>query len=433
MKIAVILVNMFEGRHVDAMQPILFAILDALSPGYDLAFYDERIAPLPDGIDADLFALSVDTFSAARAYRLADTLRGRNKTVVLGGIHPTAMPDEAQAHADAVIVGEAEDTWPRLLADFAAGKLRARYTSRQPALISFDTDHPALREGYLPMGLMETSRGCPHHCDFCSVKVLYPGRVRRKPLALVEQEIARSPHRLLFFVDDNLFSDRNYFIRLAELLKKYKKRWAAQVSVDVTEDEILLRQAKDSGCVLLLMGFESLHQDALEEMHKRQNVKSDLTRVAKRVHANGMLLYATFVFGYDEDTADRVKEVEAFARNLGITVVNFNPLQPMPGTGLYRRLLRQDRIRHRSWWLDPAYRYGEMVFEPKKASARVLSGEVAAVRERFYAPWNTFLRWLRNPAARTPVNTFIHFLLSHISRKEIRRKKGRRFHAPHPD
>lgn len=433
MKIAVILVNMFEGRHVDAMQPIVFAILAALTPGHQLDFYDERIAPLPDCIEADLYALSVDTFSAARAYRLADTLRADGQTVVLAGIHPTSVPEEAQEHADAVIVGEAEDTWPALLSDFENGSLQSRYVSRQPELVSFDPGHPALQKGYLPMGLMETSRGCPYACDFCSVKVLYPGRVRRKPLSVVEREIAGAPHRLLFFVDDNLFSDTAYFLALAALLKKHKKRWAAQVSVDITHNETILQTARASGCVLLLMGFESLHADSLAHMGKRQNVQTDLAGAAAAVHRNGMLLYATFVFGYDEDTAARVEEVELFARGLGITIVNFNPLQPMPGTALYRRLLREGRLENERWWLDPAYRYGQMAFEPKRVRGEVLSAAIDAARERFYSRRRTFTRWLKNPAAKGPVNAGLHFLLSAVSRKEIRRKKGRSLHASHAD
>ncbi|MDI9503238.1 MAG: B12-binding domain-containing radical SAM protein [Peptoniphilaceae bacterium] len=433
MKIAVILVNMFEGRHEDAMQPILFAILDALSPGHTLHFYDERIRPLPEGIDADLFALSVDTFSAARAYRLADILRAQGKTVVLGGIHPTSVPDEAQAHADAVIVGEAEDTWPELLADAEQGCLQKRYVSEQPPLVSFDPGHPALQKGYLPLGIMETSRGCPHTCDFCSVKVLYPGRVRRKPLAMIETEIARSPHRLLFFVDDNLYSDRAYFLALLQILKNHKKRWAAQVSVNITGDASVLDAAKDAGCVLLLMGFESLHKDALQPMGKMQNLQTDLAQAAAAVHQKGMLLYATFVFGYDTDTAQRVREVEQFANHLGIAVVNFNPLQPMPGTPLYKRLQKKERLQETAWWLDSRYRYGQMAFEPKEVSGRVLSEEIADARRRFYGRRNTLRRWLRNPAAKSPVNTGLHFLLSHVSRKEIRRKEGRLLHANHTD
>lgn len=433
MEIAVILVNMFEGRHHDAMQPILFAILDALSPGHRLLFYDERIAPLPETIDADLVALSVDTFSAARGYALSDRFRQAGKTVVMGGIHPTSAPEEAQEHADAIIVGEAEDTWPQLLADYESGQLKKQYRSNQPPLMGFDSNHPAIRKGYLPLGLMETSRGCPYRCDFCSVKVLYPGAVRRKALDVVESEIANSPHRLLFFTDDNLFSDRDYFVALMQILAKHKKRWAAQVSVDLAEDGALLAAAKKSGCVILLMGFESLHEDSLKNIGKQKNRRTDLRTVTKRVHAHGILLYATFVFGYDDDTSERVHEVEEFAKRLGITVVNFNPLQPMPGTALYRRLLADERLLREAWWLDESYRYGQMAFEPKGVRAKPLAEAIAQARKRFYSPTSGLCRWLRNPAIKSPVLTGIHFMLNRVSRKEIARKEGRHFHASHTD
>lgn len=432
MKIALILVNMFDGKHIDCMQPIVFAILDRLSPGHELKFYDERVRALPDEICADLIALSVDTSSAARAYRLADQFRKQGKTVVMGGIHPSSAPEEALEHADSVVIGEAEDTWPQLLADLAWGRLQPVYQSKEPNLISFDVQHPALR-GYLPIGLMETSRGCIHRCDFCSVKVLYPGRVRRKLLAHVDEELSRSPDRLLFFVDDNLFSDRTYFLHLTRLLRKHRKRWAAQVSLELAQDAQLLRRAKQSGAVLLLIGLESLHDDALKQMGKVQNRRVDLAETVRRIQRHGMLVYATFVFGYDSDTPERVREVLRFGIEQGIAVVNFNPLQPMPGTAFDRRLRDQGRLKSDHWWLDPRFHYGDMAFEPLQTSSAELTKAIEQARRIFYSPRMTLRRWWNNPAAHTPLLTGLHVLLSRISRQEIRRKQGRSFHETDAD
>lgn len=433
-KIALILVNMFPGAHHDAMQPILFAIIDELTPqGVSLSFFDERIKPLPDDISADLIALSVDTFSAARAYQLAERFRSEGKTVVLGGIHVTSVPEEAKQHSDAIVIGEAEDTWPRLVEDFKQVNLKPVYRSNQPALSTFDPNHPAIRTGYLPLGIMETSRGCQHRCDFCSVKVLYPGAVRRKPLALVEQEIMTSPHKLLFFVDDNLYSDQTYFLGLMRLLRKHHKRWAAQVSLEIAQSEQMLRIAKRSGGVLLLIGLESLTDDSLRQMGKKHNRQTDLRQLVQRIQRHGLLLYGTFVFGYEGDTPERVRQVLDFGMSLGMSVLNFNPLQPMPGTPLYARLHRQGRLKSDSWWLDPAYRYGAFAFEPTSADSQELSGAIEWARQDFYSRPSSFKRWYRQPHRLDPVLSGIHFLLNHISRREINRKQGRSFYETNAD
>ena len=434
MRVAVILVNMLPGAHHDAMQPIIFAILDRLTPeGVSLMFYDDRIEALPEVIEADLIALSVDTFSAARAYQLSRRFRQAGQTVVMGGIHPTSAPQEALSQADAIVIGEAEDTWPKLLRDFSRGELQTVYRSRQPELTGFDPNNPALQKGYLPLGIMETSRGCRHQCDFCSVKVLYPGPVRRKPLAMVEQELKASPHRLLFFVDDNLLSDKEYFLGLSRLLRKYRKRWAAQVSLELAQDEQLIRIAQASGAVLLLIGFESLSDDALRRMGKRHNRQADLAELVRRIHAHGLLLYATFVFGYPGDRPADVRRVLRFGLDLGISVVNFNPLQPMPGTPLYRRLLVQGRLKSDAWWLDPAYRYGEMAFVTEGSSPAELSRAIEQARSEFYRPLNSLRRWWRRPGKVNPTAGLIHFLLNHISRREIARKQNRRLYAADTD
>lgn len=427
-KIALILVNMFDGEHHDAMQPILFALIDELTPpGVSLSFFDERIKPLPEVIDAELIALSVDTFSAARAYALSKRFRAEGKTVVMGGIHPSSAPQEALEQADAIVIGEAEDTWPKLVDDYRRGVLRAIYRSHEPPLSSFDPNHPALRSGYLPLGIMETSRGCPHRCDFCSVKVLYPQTVRRKPLAMVEQEIKANPHRWLFFVDDNLYSDQTYFLGLIRLLRKYRKRWAAQVSLEITNDAQMLRMAKRSGAILLLIGLESLADESLRQMGKRQNRQADLRQRVRRVQDHGILVYGTFVFGYAGDTPQSVKQVFDFGMELGLSVLNFNPLQPMPGTPLYDRLLAQGRLSGDQWWLDPKYRYGALAFEPASSGAEALSQAIARARRDFYSPSNTFKRWLRQAQPLRPSLCLIHCLLSHVSRREITRKKDRSF------
>lgn len=431
MRIAVVRPGMTARHARDALQPLVFSLLKALTPAaVDLTFHDGLVERLPDVVDADALALTVDTFAARSAYALADRARARGVRVVMGGYHPSAVPDEAAGHADAVVVGDAEDTWPAVVADLAAGRLRSRYTSGNDAPLVVRGDDTAFdRRRYPPLGLVQFSRGCRWSCEFCSIHAFYGAHVRTRPLDLVLDDVRRRPERHLFFVDDNLFADRDRAVELFGALVGAGKRWACQISMDVAEDPALLRLMRRAGCFLVLMGFESLDAGNLRQMGKGANLHASYGRVLDRVRAAGLMVYGTFVVGYDHDTPSTAPALVDFATRQGFSVANFNPLMPMPGTRLHDRLAAEGRLLHDRWWLDPGYRYGDALLRPRGLTPDELTAGCRDARRAFYAPGSIGRRALA-PVNRRPENLPLHLATNLVSRHEIRAKQGRPLGVP---
>lgn len=419
---------MSGARAGDAMQPLVFAVLKALTPPpHTLTFHDELVERLPGVPDADLVAVTVETFTARRAYQLADDWRARGVRVVLGGYHPTMLPEEALGHADAVVVGEAEDTWPRLLADAEAGVLARRYDSANDAdLAGVRYDETAFAgKRYLPIGLVQFGRGCRYACDFCSIHAFYGSSIRTRPVAAVVEELRRRPGRFWFFVDDNLMANPAAARELLAALVPLRRRWACQVSMDVAEDPATLRLLHRAGCRVAIVGFESLDPANLRLMGKGANLHARYDRVLSAFGHAGIMVYGTFVFGYDHDTPDAVARAAAFALEHRFAIANFNPLMPMPGTRLDDRLRAAGRLTHDRWWVDPDFRYGDAMLTPAGMSADDLS---RACRDARYA-FNTYpaiaRRLCQRAALRSPAQAALFLAANLVSRREIHAKQGR--------
>lgn len=428
MRIAFVRPSMCGRRSGDALQPLVFALIKALTPPHvDIEFHDGMIRPTPDDLDVDAVALTVETFTARSAYALADRYRARGVPVVMGGFHPTMLPDECAEHADAVVVGEAEDTWPSLLADLEAGRLRPRYVSRNDADLTLMGDDTAFdRADYPPLGLVQFGRGCRYACDFCSIHAFHGSTIRTKPPAVALEEVRRRPEGLLFFVDDNLIADVDAARALFEGLVGLGKRWVAQVSMDAAADPDLLRLMRRAGCVMVLIGFESLNRANLKQMGKGANLRGDYARVLANISDAGLMVYGTFVLGYDADTAAMGDEVVAFATRSGFAIANFNPLMPMPGTPLYARLLTEGRLLHDRWWTDDAYRYGDAMFQPRGMSPEELSAACRRARFAFYSPTSIGRRLLHpRTNARSIGNLALCLAGNAVSRREVHAKQGR--------
>lgn len=425
--------SMSGVRAGDAMQPLVFALLAALTPaGVTLTFHDELVEPLPDLPDADAIALTVETFAARRAYQLADAWRARGVPVIMGGFHPSMCPDEAADHADAVVVGEAEDTWPRLLADLAAGRLASRYDSACAnglGGVRFDASAFAGKR-YAPLGLVQFGRGCRFACDFCSIHAFFGARIRTRPVAEVVAEIAARPERMLFFVDDNLYADPDAARALFEALVPLRRRFACQISMDVAADPALLRLLHRAGCRVVVVGFESTSPATLRAIGKGANLHADYERVIRAFHAAHLMIYGTFVVGYDADGPGIAADAADFAIRHRFAIANFNPLMPMPGTRLHDRLAEQGRLIHDRWWIDPHYRYGDAMLVPAGMTPDELTDGCRAARFAFNTP-ACIARRLLHPAANahTPVNAALFLVANLVSRREIRAKQGRRLGA----
>lgn len=429
MKVTLIKVSMLEGKGRDAMKPLIFAVFEAVTPpDVTVEYLDERIESLPDTIDSDVIALSVETFAAKRAYALAEKYKTPNNRIVMGGFHPTALPEEALEHCDTVLIGDAEDTWPAYIADLKNGTAKRQYVSshRKP-LIKLDFNSPAFRgKKYNPIGLIQFSRGCRFHCDFCSVSQFYHCRVRQKEIQSVVDEIRGVKEKLIFFIDDNIFLNEASALALFEAIRPLKKKWACQISIDAALNDTLLTAMKKSGCVLVLIGFESLNEENLKRMNKSANLRiGTYERAIRNIYRHKLMIYAAFVLGYDYDTRASIHETLKFALKHNFAVANFNPLIPFPGTALYERLAAENKLMYDKWWLEPGYRYGDTVYYPEQMTPDDLSEGCKQARFRFNSYANIFRRLFRNPLHLLPFNAILFLALNLISRKEIHRKQDK--------
>lgn len=374
--------------------PLSLAAVAALTPAdWDISIADESVQDVEIDGSVDLVGITVLTAVAPRAYFLADAFRRRGVKVVLGGIHVSALPEEAAAHADAVVVGEAEGVWGTVLDDFRRGRLQRFYVgTRQPELAGLPTARRDLFDPrfYLTTGTIQTSRGCPYNCSFCSVTRFFGRTYRVRPVEEVVREIEGMRQRLVLFVDDNIIGCRQHARRLFEALKGMRVRWLAQSSLNIAFDAELLALAAKGGCVGLFIGFESLVAENIRRVGKAITNKVERFREAvRRIHDQGIGIEGAFIFGFDRDDESIFGRTVGFAENVKLDAAQFGILTPFPGTPLREQLEREGRIVVRDW---SRYTISDVVFEP-----RLMSG--ARLREGFNWAYREFYSW-RSIAAR---------------------------------
>jgi len=430
MKITFVRPNLLEARSCDAMQPLAFAVLKAQTPpDVEVELHDERLAPVPLDGATDLVAMTVETYTARRAYQLAAQFRRRGVPVVMGGYHPTFVPDECGHFADAVVVGDAEDLWPQVVADARRRRLRRLYhQDAHPALAGRPLPDRSLFAGkrYAPITLVQYGRGCRFNCDFCSIHAFYGRSLRQRPVADVCAEIEHSGARLVSFVDDNLFVDVARARALFEALIPLNIRWTCQASIDITREPGLVRLMAQSGCRVVTVGFESLDPRSLRQMRKRWNLRwQDYETSIAILQDAGIMIYGTFVHGYDGDTALSFDANVAFAIDHAFMLANFNPLTPTPRAPLFDRLAREGRLIHDRWWLDPSYRYGDATFHPRGMTAAELTEGCWRARRAFNTARSIAQRFLTPSTGLSGARQAAMFLAANlVSLREIRRKQG---------
>jgi radical SAM superfamily enzyme YgiQ (UPF0313 family) len=379
-------------------QQITMPYLAALTPpGWQITHVDEEAEAVDPNAQADLVGITFHTPSASHAYAIADGFRARGIPVVMGGPHATLLPQEAAAHADAVFVGEAEDTWPQFLADFAAGQIQPFYRpSRIPSLEGAPQARKDLfhRKDYTN-GVLFASRGCPNQCDFCTLAVMYRRRLRKRPVAEVVAEYASFRGKVIIFWDDNIAGDREYAKQLFRGIAPYRKWWSSQSSIHAGQDEEFLELAARSGCKQLFLGLESISQASLDGSEKRFNHVEDFSAIIRRVQSYGIAVQAGIVFGFDCDTPAIFGDTLDFLEAAGVQNATFNILTPFPGTPLFERLEAEGRILTRDW--DRYNSRADVVFQPKQMSCdELLEGYLYANR-RFYSPVSIAKRLSASP------------------------------------
>ena len=356
-------------------QPLTLTTLAALVPdelNVELVLHDEGVGDISPDLAVDLVGLTVITGSAPRAYELAAHFRARGITVVLGGPHVTLMPEEAQRHADAICVGYAEETWPQLLRDFAAGRMRPRYDQGHDfKLVNLPFPRRDLldRRSYLTQAVFEATRACAHDCEFCVVPVAWGRRQFQKPVGHVVEDIKRVGKRRIIFIDLNLISDRAYAAELFEALVPLRVRWFGLSTSLIGRDRALMELMAKSGCAGLLIGFESICEASLGDSRKRFNDPALYATLIRDLHALGISIQGCFVFGHDHDTTDAFDETVQFAIDAAIDLPRFAILTPFPGTPLYQRLDGEGRILDKNW---ERYDGQHVVFRPKRMTAAAL-------------------------------------------------------------
>ena len=386
-------------RRVLNFQQITMPYLAAFAPSqWRVIHIDEVVSPVDFGLAVDLVAITFHTPSAPHAYAMADQFRQQGTRVVFGGPHVTLMPDEAQAHADVIFVGEAESHWPQFLREFEAGCHRQRYCSTEPPPLE---DIPMARKDLfhrrdLTGGVLFATRGCPYHCDFCTLPVMYQSRVRQRRVEAVAEEYSSFPGKVIILWDDNIASDTEYAKRLFRALAPHRKWWSSQASIHAAQDDEFLELAARSGCKQLFIGLESISQASLNEVQKPFNRVFDYARAMERIHSHGIAVQAGIVFGFDNDEPAIFGETLDFLEATGVQNATFNVLTPFPGTRLYRRLEAEGRILTRDW-----RRYNsraDVVFRPRRMSPEALLAGYEYANHRFYS-W----RSVRKRLARSPV------------------------------
>lgn len=370
------------------MEPLTISTLKALTPSdMETEFFDDRIELIDYDTKTDLVVVTIEMYTAKRAYLIAGKFRERGVRVVCGGYHPTLMPDEASRYFDSVIVGNAETNWIEILDDARNGKLKQRYQGKNGFKKELYPDRSIYGDKkYSILGLVETGRGCVFNCEFCTITASYNQKYHRRDVSDIVEDIKRSGKKFFFFVDDNIVADEEYAIELFKAITPLNIKWSGQGSLNMAKNDTLLKWMKKSGCIIILIGYESLSEKNLKQMNKQWTIKiGERDELTKKIHQNGIGIYATFVFGFDYDEDIIYEESLKFAKKHNFFFVAFNHLLPFPGTKLFDRFAEEGRLINKEWWLQDDYKYGDIPYAPVGRSPEELSEKCAELRRSFFS------------------------------------------------
>ena len=369
------------------MEPLVIAILAGLTPtDVEIEFFDDRLSEIDFNTRTDLVAITVETYTSKRAYEISAKFKERGIPVIMGGYHPTLVPKETLNHCDSIVIGDAEGVWQQVVKDVKSGSLKNIYQSKlMGSQFGFPERKIFSGRNYLGVSLVETARGCKFTCEFCSISSFYDRKFHRRPIAEVTKEVRPLKKNVILFVDDNIIGDIASAKELFKALIPEKIKWISQCSINIAWDDELVDLMAKSGCVGVLIGFESINAENLAEMGKQQNFSREkYAEAISKLRKKGIVIYGTFVFGYDNDDQTIVEETVRFAIEEKLFIAAFNHLMPFPGTALYRRLVSEQRMINKEWWCDPNYKFGDVCFNPKKIGAKYLSEVCIKAKKIFY-------------------------------------------------
>jgi radical SAM superfamily enzyme YgiQ (UPF0313 family) len=412
----------YIGHSQKVIKTIWFAhltltTLAALTPpDIEVKITDENVEPIDFEEDVDLVGVTGMVMHAQRAYQIAQRFRQRGIPVVMGGPHASSSFQEAKEHADAVVIGEAENVWKELIEDHKIGHLKPFYKANAYCSMK-GIPPPRLdllqKDAYMTINCVQTTRGCPHQCDFCHVTHFFGKTYRCRPVEEVIEEVKRLDGEFIVFIDDNIAGNRNYAKELFTQLKPLKKKWAGQASVTLTRDPELLKLAAESGCVSLFLGFESLSPENLREVNKAFNRVPKFEDVIKALHDHDIMILAGFIFGLDHDDEGVFERTLRFCERNRIELPSFFLLTPLPGTILFQRMESEGRLLHKDW---TKYNGATVVFRPKLMTEETLQRGFHWVCKEGYS-WGSIIKRVFHPQQR-----FFTRVLSNVAYRSIAQK-----------
>lgn len=418
------------------MEPLQLGVLAGLTPpDVEVTLYDDRMESIPYDEPTDLVAITVETYTARRAYEISAHFRQRGVPVVMGGMHASLLPAEVAQHADSLYIGDAEFLWAQVIADARAGKLGPIYQAEvgppQPGTLTRRDIFKG--KGYLPITLLQFSRGCRFACEFCAVSRYFGKTQYRRAARETIQEIEAQGRRHLFFVDDNILANHEAAKELFRALIPLKINWVSQGSIDMTQDREMMDLMVKSGCLGNVIGFESLDPQNLKTMHKAPNLAGGFHAAyqpqLKVLRDYGLQTWAAFTLGHDYDTSASLEQILEFALESRFSFAAFNVLMPYPGTPLYARLAQEGRLLYNgAWWLHPEYRFNYAAFQPKLMTADELTEAGFHCRSVFNSLGAIVHRALDlETNLQSLYRLAIYALYSRLFRQETFKKHGMRF------
>ena len=413
------------------MEPLQLGVIAGLTPSdVEVVFYDDRFEKIPFDEPTDLVAITVEIFTARRAYEIAEEYRKRNIPVILGGIHPSVVPEESSQFADSVFIGDAEILWEEVIKDAKNKTLKKLYRSGPgPAQEGVFPDRNIFKDkGYLPLSLIQFGRGCRFSCSYCITSVYFGKKCFTRQVDRVIREIESHPGKLWFFVDDNFVSEKKYAKELMKAMIPLKIKWVSQASIEMVSDPELMKLMQQSGCLGHVVGFESITEKGLISMNKLHNLESGLNYDEKIriITDHGMAIWAAFILGHDEDTPESLLDILEFSHKHKFAFAAFNVLMPYPNTEFYKQLKAEKRLLFDGkWWLHPDYRFNHAAFIPKRMTVEELNETSFYIRKK----WNSVGSILRKAGSlRTNMNIIRSILslagYSFLYRQETLKKQG---------
>ena len=413
------------------MEPLQLGVLAGLTPNnFEIKLIDDRIEKIDYDEPVDLVAVTVEIYMAKRAYEIANEFRKRKVTVILGGIHVSLMPEEAAQYADCIVIGDAESVWEEVLKDFGNNELKKEYKSfpsiPHPGKIAERSIYQGKK--YLPLTLLQYGRGCPFICSFCSTGAYFNKQIFYRKIDEVLFEIKSQKRKLLFFVDDNITGDKEKAKELFRALIPLKIKWVGQASVDMTEDPELMQLMQKSGCIGLVVGFESCNEKGLSEYNKSQNINISYDEQIKIIRKHRIHIWAAFLLGHDEETKESLQETLEFTIKQKFTFAAFNILMPYPKTEVYEKLNNENRLLYDGkWWLHPDYRFNRAAYNPKKISANELTEYCLYMRKKFNSIPVILKRILSRHNIRNIGRIWLIFKMMFLFRIETLKKQDMKF------